>query len=30
MKLGVMAAPFGPEAKINMEMVKRAEALGFD
>lgn len=30
MKLGVMASPFGPEAKINMEMVKRAEALGFD
>ena len=30
MKLGVMAAAFGPEAKINIPMVKRAEELGFD
>ena len=30
MKLGVMAAAFGPEAKINLSMVHRAEELGFD
>lgn len=30
MKLGLMAAPFGPEAKLNMPLIERAEQLGFD
>jgi F420-dependent oxidoreductase-like protein len=30
MKLGILAAAFGAKAKINLDMVKRAEALGFD
>ena len=30
MKLGLLGAAFGPKAKVNMDIVKRAEALGFD
>jgi len=30
MKLGISAVPFGPKATVNLEMVRRAEALGFD
>ncbi len=30
MKLGIMAGAFGKKASVQMEMVKRAEALGFD
>ncbi len=30
MKLGVMAAGFGPQIQIDIEQIKRAEALGYD
>jgi len=30
MKLGIAAASFGPKARIDIEFVRRAEALGFD
>jgi F420-dependent oxidoreductase-like protein len=30
MKLGIMAAAFGPKASVNLELVLRAEELGFD
>jgi F420-dependent oxidoreductase-like protein len=30
MKLGIGAIGFGPRAKVNLDLVKRAEALGFD
>jgi len=30
MKLGIMAVPFGPKAKVNLELVRHAESLGFD
>ena len=30
MKLGIMAAAFGPKARVNLELVRRAEELGFD
>ena len=30
MKLGLTAAAFGPEAKLNLDFIKLAESLGFD
>ena len=30
MKLGIGAAAFGPKAQINLDLIRRAEALGFD
>ena len=30
MKLGIMAAAFGAKASINLDLIKKAEALGFD
>ena len=30
MKLGISAVAFGPKASVNLELVQRAEALGFD
>ena len=30
MKLGITAASFGPQAKVNLALVRRAEELGFD
>ncbi|MCP4005819.1 MAG: LLM class F420-dependent oxidoreductase [bacterium] len=30
MKLGIMAAAFGPKASVNLDLVKRAESFGFD
>ncbi len=30
MKLGLTAGAFGPQAKVNLDLVKHAEALGFD
>ena len=30
MKLGIGAAGFGPRAQINIDLIRRAEALGFD
>lgn len=30
MKLGIGAASFGPKAQINIDLIRRAEALGFD
>ena len=30
MKLGIGAIAFGPKAKVNMELIQRAEQLGFD
>ena len=30
MKLGIGAVSFGPKVQINLELIRRAEALGFD
>jgi alkanesulfonate monooxygenase SsuD/methylene tetrahydromethanopterin reductase-like flavin-dependent oxidoreductase (luciferase family) len=30
MKLGIGAVGFGPKARINIDLIRRAEALGFD
>jgi alkanesulfonate monooxygenase SsuD/methylene tetrahydromethanopterin reductase-like flavin-dependent oxidoreductase (luciferase family) len=30
MKLGIMGISFGPEARVPLELIQRAEALGFD
>jgi len=30
MKLGIGAIAFGPQARVNLDLIKRAEALGFD
>ena len=30
MKLGIGAIGFGPKAKVNLDLIKKAESLGFD
>lgn len=30
MKLGIGAMSFGPKARVNLDLIKRAEELGFD
>ena len=30
MKLGILAGGFGPKASVNLDLIRRAEALGFD